>query len=91
LTIQYWLDTFVRLFPATVLINWFFMRSKGSILVAGVLHAISNTFFQYIPIDWQVHTATMYACVLLLILIDQWWKKLPPAHLAVYQEPAVAS
>jgi len=77
LTMQYWLDTFVRLFPATVLINWFYMRSKGSILVAGVLHAISNTFFQYIPLDWPVHTATMYGCALLIILIDRWWRKLP--------------
>ncbi|MGD8405999.1 MAG: type II CAAX endopeptidase family protein [Anaerolineales bacterium] len=76
-TMQYWLDTFVRLFPATVLINWFYMRSKGSILVAGVLHAVSNTFFQYIPLDWPVHTATMYGCALLIILIDQWWRKLP--------------
>jgi membrane protease YdiL (CAAX protease family) len=82
-TIRYWLDTFVRLFPATVLINWFYMRSKGSILVAGVLHAISNTFFQYIPLDWPVHTATMYTCALLIILIGQWWKKLPEESLAV--------
>lgn len=77
LTIQYWLDTFVRLFPATVLINWFYMRSKGSILVAGVLHAVSNTFFQFISLDWPVHTAIMYGCALLIILIDQWWRKLP--------------
>jgi membrane protease YdiL (CAAX protease family) len=83
LTMQYWLDTFVRLFPATVLINWFYIRSKGSILVAGVLHAISNTFFQYIPLDWPVHTATLYVFVLLLILIDRWWKKLPEASVAV--------
>ncbi len=82
LTIQYWLDTFVRLFPATVLINWFYIRSKGSILVAGVLHAISNTFFQYIPFDWPVHTATMYACALLIILVNQWWKKLPEDSIA---------
>jgi len=85
-TSGYWLDTLIRLFPATVLINWFYIRSKGSILVAGVLHAISNTFFQYIPLDWQVHTATMYVCALLIFLIDQWWKKLPARHPAVYQK-----
>jgi membrane protease YdiL (CAAX protease family) len=84
LTMQYWLDTFIRLFPATVLINWFYVRSKGSILVAGVLHAVSNTFFQYIPIDWPVHTATMYGFGLLIILIDQWWKRLPSNYPAVY-------
>ena len=45
-TMQYWLDTFVRLFPATVLINWFYIRSKGSILVAGVLHAVKEFVFR---------------------------------------------
>jgi len=83
LTMQYWLDTFVRLFPATVLINWFYVRSKGSILVVGVLHAISNTFFQYISLDWPIHTVTLYGCALLIILIDQWWKKVPASHPAV--------
>jgi membrane protease YdiL (CAAX protease family) len=90
-TTGYWLDTFVRLFPATVLINWFYIRSKGSILVVGVLHAISNTFFQYIPLDWPVHTATLYGCALLIILIDQSWKKLSPDHPAVYQEQVTDS
>jgi membrane protease YdiL (CAAX protease family) len=85
LTAQYWLDTWVRLFPATVLINWFYIRSRGSILVAGVLHAVSNTFFQYIPIDWPVHTANMYVCALLIILIERWWKMLPTGHPAVSQ------
>jgi membrane protease YdiL (CAAX protease family) len=89
--IKYWLDTFVRLFPATVLINWFYIRSKGSILAVGVLHAISNTFFQYIPLDWPVHTATLYGCALLIILIDTWWKKLPLNQPAVYQEPVTDS
>lgn len=88
LTIQYWLDTFVRLFPATVLINWFYIRSKGSILVAGVLHAISNTFFQYIPLDWPVHTATLYGCALLIILTGQWWKRFPSDYPAVLQAPS---
>ena len=86
LTWEFWLDTYVRLFPATVLINWFYIRSKGSILVAGVLHAISNTFFQYIPIDWPVHTATLYACAVLILLIERWWQKLPSNHSAVYRD-----
>lgn len=88
LTLQYWLDTFVRLFPATVLINWFYIRSKGSILVVGVLHAISNTFFQYISLDWPVHTATLYGCALLIVLIDQWWKRFPSDYPAVRQAPS---
>lgn len=86
LTLHYWLDTYVRLLPATVMINWFYIRSNGSILVAGVLHAISNTFFAYMPeIDWPIHTATLYGFTLLIILIDRWWKKLPEDHPAVIQ------
>ena len=88
LTIQYWLDTLVRLFPATVLINWFYIRSNGSILVAGVLHAISNTFFQYIPLDWSVHTAVLYMCTFSIIFIDRWWKRFPSDYPAVPQAPS---
>jgi len=88
LTWQYWQDTFVKLFPATVLINWFYNRTKGSILVAGVTHAAANTVFAYIPrVDWPVHTTMMYAFALVLILIDRMWKKLPLDHPAVVQAP----
>ena len=85
----YWLDTFVRLFPATVIINWFFTRSKGSILVAGITHATANTLFTYTPyLDWEIHTILSYAVILLLIVIEQMWRKLPKGHPAVYQNPA---
>jgi membrane protease YdiL (CAAX protease family) len=88
LTWQYWQDTFVRLFPATVLLNWFYNRSNGSILVAGVAHAAANTVFEYMPrIDWPVHTTMMYAFALALILIDHMWKKLPVDHPAVILTP----
>jgi membrane protease YdiL (CAAX protease family) len=84
----YWWDTFLRLFPATVIINWFYTRSKGSILVAGLTHATANTLFAYVPnLDWSVHTATSYAVVLGMIVIDRMWRKLPPDHPAVIQTP----
>jgi membrane protease YdiL (CAAX protease family) len=83
---KFWLDTFVKLFPATVMINWFYNRSKGSILVAGVTHAAANTVFEYMPsIDWPIYNATLYAFVLVIILIDQMWKKLPSDHPATIQ------
>jgi len=37
---RYWIDTYVRLVPAVVLIGWFYNRSKGSIFLAGVVHAV---------------------------------------------------
>jgi membrane protease YdiL (CAAX protease family) len=90
-TWQFWQETFIELFPATVIINWFYTRSKGSILVAGVTHAAANTVMQYMPgFDWPVHTVIMYAFALAVILVDRMWKKLPADHPAVYQTPALA-
>lgn len=87
---QYWQEAFIRLFPATMLINWFYNRSQGSILVAGVTHAVGNTVFEYMPrVDWTVHTALGYVFVLVIILMDQMWKKLPPTHPAVHHFPEV--
>ena len=86
LTLQYWVDTWVRLFPATIVINWFYIHSKGSILVAGVTHAVANTFFTYLPgLDWPLHTATLYGISLLVVLLELWWKKLPDKSPAVIQ------
>ncbi|TFG49799.1 MAG: CPBP family intramembrane metalloprotease [Anaerolineales bacterium] len=86
-TFAYWVDTLIRLFPATVLINWFYIRSRGSILVAGVLHAASNTFFTLLPgLDWSVHTTILYIFTGSLLLIDRMWKKLPGDHPAVFQQ-----
>jgi membrane protease YdiL (CAAX protease family) len=88
MTWRYWLDTFVRLFPATVLINWLTIHSGGSILVAGVTHAFANTFFALLTvIDWPVHTATLYGAALLIFLLERQWRKLPSGHPAVHQMP----
>jgi len=32
-----------------VIIGWFYNRSKGSILVAGITHAAANTAFDFFP------------------------------------------
>jgi len=78
MTTQYWIDTFIRLFPATVIISCFYIHSKGSILVAGITHAAANTFFTYLPgLDWPVHTATIYGFSLVIIILERWWEELP--------------
>jgi membrane protease YdiL (CAAX protease family) len=83
---QYWGETLIRLFPATVMINWFYNRSKGSILVAGIVHASANTAFAFMPrVDWPVHTVMMYIFVGGLVLISRMWEKLPIGHGAVVQ------
>jgi len=85
-TLQFWSEKFLTLFPATVAIHWIFNHSKGSILVAGVTHAAANTAFAFMPsLDWPIHTATMYAFALVVIVVDRMWKKLPTDHPAIHQ------
>jgi hypothetical protein len=86
---EYWGKTYLELLPATVILGWFYNRSKGSILVAGIAHAAANTAFAFFPnLDWTVFTLTASAAALVLVLVDRMWKKLPFDHPAVYQEPA---
>ena len=81
---RYWIDTYVRLVPAVVMISWFYNRSKGSILVAGIVHAVANTAFAFLPdLDWQVHTVTMYVAAAAMVVLDRMWRKLPADHPAV--------
>ena len=86
--LQFWAEKFLTLFPATVAIHFIFNHSKGSILVAGVTHAAANTAFAFMPnLDWPIHTATMYAFALVVVVVDQMWKKLPTDHPAIHQTP----
>ena len=71
---------------ASVLIVWVCNRAKGSILVAGFAHAALNTAQAFIPyLDIQSLYPTLLIAVLIMILVDHMWKKLPADHPAVYQ------
>ncbi|MFC1936297.1 CPBP family intramembrane glutamic endopeptidase [Chloroflexota bacterium] len=81
---QYWLETFINLIPASLLIGWVYNRSKGSILAAGITHAAANTTFAFfINLDWPVYTVMMYIFSLVIVMIDKMWQKLPTDHPAV--------
>lgn len=87
-TLAFWAKTYLELLPGTFLISWFYNRSKGSILVAGIVHAAANTTFAFFPnLDWPVYNLTAAAAALVIIMADRMWKKLPADHPAVYQEP----
>jgi membrane protease YdiL (CAAX protease family) len=87
---EYWAQTYLVLLPGTVTLGWFYNRSKGSILVAGITHAAFNTAFAFFPnLDWLVYNMVVAVAALVMILVDRMWKKLPLDHLAVYQEPAL--
>jgi len=87
---QYWVEQYVGLIPATFLIVWLYNRSRGTILVAGMAHAAANTAFAFLSVvDWFVLAAVNFVVVVVLVLIDRMWRKLPSDHLAVYHEPAL--
>ncbi len=84
----FWAQSFLELFAGTVTLCWFYNRSKGSILVAGIAHATANTVYWLFPnLDWTVYTWTATVAALVMILVDRMWKKLPSDHLAVYHTP----
>ncbi|NTW12193.1 MAG: CPBP family intramembrane metalloprotease [Anaerolineales bacterium] len=89
---EYWGQTYLTHLSATVVIGWFYNRSKGSILVAGIAHAAANTAFAFFTnLDWAIYNWTAAVAALVLIVLDRMWKKLPPDHPAVYQMPALDS
>lgn len=72
----------------SVLIVWICNRAKGSILVAGFTHAATNTAQAFILFrDIRSLYPTMFIAVLVLILFDRMWKKLPSDHPGVYRQP----
>jgi membrane protease YdiL (CAAX protease family) len=89
-TPQYWLIMYIGQILLSVLFAWIYNRAKGSILVAGFAHAATNTAQAFIPIQ-DVMSLYLILCivVLVLILFDRMWKKLPTDHPAVYQPPAL--
>jgi membrane protease YdiL (CAAX protease family) len=91
-SLEYWVKTYLELLPATVVIGWFYNRSKGSILVAGTAHAAFNTVFAFFPnLNWTVYNSTVAVAALVMIVADRMWKKLPSDHPAVYQAPVLAA
>jgi membrane protease YdiL (CAAX protease family) len=88
LTWDFWINTNSYLIIlGSIITGWFYNRSQGSILVAGIIHAADNTTARMLIIsDWNEYLVLKAIIVLILILIDHMWKKLPPTHPAVYRE-----
>lgn len=83
---QWWGQQYLALIPATVFITWFYNRSRGSILVAGVAHASANTAFAFLQnLDLPIFTASVWVVAIVMILVDRMWQKLPSEHPAVYR------
>jgi uncharacterized protein len=84
---HYWIVQYALHIPASVIIGWFYNRSKGSILVAGIAHAAANTADGFLKLDSTIFPLTLAFVALMLIVGDRMWKKLPSDHPAVYQAP----
>lgn len=91
-TWKYWIDAYINVIPASIVIGWFYNRSKGSILVAGITRAASNTAFAFHPkLDWDVYKVTVFVAAFVMVLIDGMWKKLPPGNPGVYTSTSLAA
>ncbi len=83
--LEFWIEMWIGHILASFLIVWMYNRSKGSILVAGVAHAALNTYQAFAPVSNYLYLV-LSAAVLVVILADRMWKKLPSNHPAVYRE-----
>lgn len=89
-SVDFWLGQSALHIPATFWLVWFYNRSKGSILVAGIIHAAANsTFFFVNNIDWQLFNIVQWGALAVLVLIDRMWKRLPADHPVVYRNEMV--
>ena len=90
--LDFWIDTTIYLIPASIVIGWFFIRSKRSILVAGIAHAASNTVFAFLPnLDWHTFNITVAVAAFMMVIVDRMWKKLPSENQAVYSSTSLAA
>jgi membrane protease YdiL (CAAX protease family) len=87
---NFWVNNGSMIILSSIITGWFYNRSKGSILVAGVIHAADNTTATVLPIlDWFGYGYLVLKVIvtLVIILVARMWKKLPPDHPAVYKSP----
>ena len=93
-TWDYWITMFLVIVPSSVITGWLYNRSRGSILVAGIAHAMSNTVGKVVlapQLDERSIGLTWLVFAALLVVLDKMWEKLPFDHPAVYRSPEHAA
>jgi membrane protease YdiL (CAAX protease family) len=87
MTWNFWINNSSLIILSSINTAWFYNRSRGSILVAGIHHAAENSTARLLLIqDWDMYILLKAVVVLAVILIDRMWKMLPCDHPAVYRE-----
>jgi membrane protease YdiL (CAAX protease family) len=90
-TLPFWFEFYINHTLASIIITWFYNRSRGSILVAGIAHTAANTVLAFLPgLDWFIFTAIMAGAALLLVLSGRMWNRLPEGDPAVVVSPKLA-
>jgi membrane protease YdiL (CAAX protease family) len=88
LTMGFWIEMWTAHILVSFLIVWMCNRAKGSIMVAGIAHAAMNTVQAFTPFG-NLLLLVLSVVALVMILVDQMWKRLPPDHPAVHHEPVM--
>ena len=84
-TWSFWINNGFMIILSSIITGWLYNRSKGSIMVAGIIHAAENTNARLLLIlDWNMYLVLKAVVALVIILADRMWKKLPSDHPAVY-------
>ena len=86
LTLSFWVSSYLLHIPSAIILCWIYNRSRGSILLAGIAHASANTvvaLFQ--SFDQNIMVITFFVFVVVIVLFDRMWKRLPDSHPAVYK------
>ena len=84
---EFWAIQFFAIIPSSLITGWLYNRSQGSILVAGIAHAASNTIARVMlmpHLDQLSHGLTFLVFAALLVVVDKMWEKLPADHPAVW-------
>jgi len=87
-TWDFWITMFLVIVPSSVITGWLYNRSRGSILVAGIAHAMGNTVGKVVlapQLDERSLGLTYLVFAALLVVLDKMWKELPSDHPAVYR------
>jgi uncharacterized protein len=71
----------------TVILTWFFNRTKGSILVTAILHPAMNMTGNFLTGSLGM-VFLLLVFLVFVIVLDRMWKRLPADHPAIYQASA---
>jgi membrane protease YdiL (CAAX protease family) len=89
MTVNFWVEMLIAHMLLSVMIVWICNRAKGSILVAGIMHAATNTVQAFVPIG-NVFIVMLLVLIAVVVMRDHMWQRLPYEHPAVYREPSPA-